>query len=152
MLPFDASFEARFWPKVDTDDPSGCWLWTAAQNGVGYGVIGRGGGENVYAHRAAYELLRGSIPDGLVLDHLCRRPLCVNPWHLEAVTQKVNVRRGYSPAARLIRAGRCSHGHPRTPENNWTRNGKTFCRPCHARWAREARRRRAIERNAARAA
>jgi hypothetical protein len=149
-MPFDASIEARFWPKVDTDNPSGCWIWTAATNGLGYGVLWLGHDRRGYAHRIAYELFRGPIPDGLDLDHLCRRPSCVYPWHLQAVTHRVNVRRGNAPSARIARSGRCSYGHLRTPTNTRTRDGKTFCRPCQARWAREARQRRAVERSLAR--
>jgi hypothetical protein len=67
-----------------------CWLWPGA--GHRYGHI-RVGGRTRLVHRVAYELLIGPIPDGLTLDHLCRTPRCVNPAHLEAVTQQENIRR-----------------------------------------------------------
>lgn len=77
--------------KVDKNGPGGCWLWTAAQDGRGYGVF------EGPAHRFAYKLLVGPIPAGLHIDHVydrgCRHKNCVNPDHLEAVTQAENNRR-----------------------------------------------------------
>lgn len=84
-------FESRFWAKVAVSD--GCWLWTGATNERGYGHIVRAG-RFVQAHRAAYELAGGEIPEGLVLDHLCREPRCVRPSHLEPVTHRENLARG----------------------------------------------------------
>lgn len=85
---------ARFFLKVAMpEDPDGCWNWTAADDGNGYGLFGVNS-RHVRAHRYAYELIRGDIPPGLVLDHLCRNPSCVNPWHLEPVPQVENIRRG----------------------------------------------------------
>lgn len=82
----------RFWEKVDkTGD---CWLWTGALVN-GYGVI-HSGTKHTFAHRVAYEMLSHPIPAGLVIDHLCRTPRCVNPAHLEPVTHTENVRRGNS--------------------------------------------------------
>lgn len=91
--------QGRFWAKVDKGPD--CWLWTGC-------VVNRYGqfktnGQQFQAHRWAWEELRGPIPDGLVLDHLCRRPLCVNPDHLEVVTQRENIRRGNSPIAAYMR-------------------------------------------------
>jgi hypothetical protein len=79
-----------------------CWLWTSSV----YLKYGRFWfqGRNVLAYKLAYELTVGSVPDGLVLDHLCRNEPCVNPGHLEPVTQRVNLLRGLgtSAAKRLI--------------------------------------------------
>ena len=85
------SISERFWEKVDKT--ATCWLWRASIRNHGYGRI-KVNGRAEQAHRVAYELLVGPIPEGLTLDHLCRVRLCVNPAHLEPVTQKVNIRRG----------------------------------------------------------
>lgn len=93
----------------------GCWLWTGALTIDGYGsVYFSPEKKGLMAHRVVYELLRGPIPDGLQIDHLCRNTRCVNPDHLEPVTQRVNVRRGHKlpddcghdPALREVRSGR----------------------------------------------
>ena len=80
----------RFWAKVDKSET--CWLWTGAKVQSGYGTINLGGRElgNAYAHRLAYEMLVGPIPDGKFLDHKCRNRLCVNPDHLQPATVKAN--------------------------------------------------------------
>lgn len=74
--------------------PDGCWHWTGAKYGNGYGAFWTGH-RNERAHRAMYELLVGAIPTGLTIDHLCSVRHCVNPAHLEPVTLAENVRRGY---------------------------------------------------------
>lgn len=63
------------------------------------------------AHRVAYEIVKGPIPKGLQIDHLCRVPACINPNHLEAVTAQVNTLRGVSPAAQQARQTHCKRGH-----------------------------------------
>ena len=83
---------SRFMAKVDTTAPGGCWLWTAHRNADGYGVF-RFDGQMGGAHRFAYRLLVGPVPEGMELDHLCRVRHCVNPDHLEVVTHAENVRR-----------------------------------------------------------
>lgn len=109
----------RFWAKVDQDGPvppdrpdlGPCWLWTAAQDTHGYGVIGILGTAVDKAHRVAYRLLVGPIPDGLELDHLCRVRHCVRPTHLEPVTHAENMRRA-AEGGRLLRGETDAHGHP----------------------------------------
>src|SRR5689334_8336917 len=89
---------SRFWVKVDKGGPLGCWIWTASINVDGYGQFivydaGRKRGLSIPAHRVAWQLVRGSIPQDLYIDHLCRTRSCVNPEHLEPVTNKVNILR-----------------------------------------------------------
>lgn len=93
----------RFWSRVDLSDPAGCWLWTGSRTRDGYPRFARtvSPGVQVYvrAHRYAWELLIGPIPDGLTLDHLtdrCDSTLCVRPAHLEPVPNAENVRRRHA--------------------------------------------------------
>jgi DNA-binding XRE family transcriptional regulator len=74
---------------VHFEPNTGCWLWAGADNGQDYGKF-----RGEYAHRASYAMARGPIPQGMHLDHLCRVPCCVNPDHLEPVTNRVNAQRG----------------------------------------------------------
>lgn len=81
----------RFWFKVARSD--GCWEWRGARNqAAGYGRFDANG-TRYLAHRYAYELLRGPIPHGMQLDHLCRNTMCVNPDHVEVVTEAEHGRR-----------------------------------------------------------
>ncbi len=100
----------RFWPKVSRT--GNCWLWLAATNKGGYGCFRDGGGRRmVLAHRWAYEALVGPISVGLQLDHLCRTPSCVNPAHLEPVTQRENLIRGIGFPGQNVRMTHCKNGH-----------------------------------------
>lgn len=83
----------RFWSKVDRRGVDECWLWLGARTGNGYGgfmVPDGGHGHLVGAHRIAYELAHGPIPDGLLVRHVCDTPLCCNPAHLLAGTHANN--------------------------------------------------------------
>lgn len=121
----------RLWRRVDKTET--CWFWTGAKAGGGYGVIVEDAPSRKMrgVHRVAYELTRGPIPDGLVVNHLCRTPACVRPDHLEAVTQAENV--AYSDRVLGIRSvlTHCPQGHEYTPENTRLRLGKwRHCRAC----------------------
>lgn len=74
---------------------NGCWIYTGAINQEGYGAI-RNGPKMASTHVTMYEHHNGPVPEGLELDHLCRIRKCCNPFHLEAVTHKENIRRGNS--------------------------------------------------------
>lgn len=119
--------EDRFWSKVDKSGE--CWVWTAGQS-HGYGCFAVKKGKTVYAHRLAYELLVGPIPNGLQIDHLCRNRRCVRPDHLEPVTRKTNILRGESPSARAARVDRCPSGHPYDEANTILYRGSRYCREC----------------------
>ena len=125
------SAEARFFPKV-VETATGCWLWTAAKDDDGYGLFsGRRGGDSIRAHIWAYEFLIGPVPNGLQLDHLCRKPACVNPYHLEPVPPRVNTLRGLAPSAVNAVKTRCKRGHPFTADNTYiTATGSRSCRVC----------------------
>lgn len=134
----------RLWRRVDKNGPipecrpdlGPCWIWLAGKSG-GYGNIYVGGKCRCRpAHVVAYEATKGPVPEGLILDHLCRNRACVNPDHLEPVTNRVNTMRGVSPAIILHHLGRCKRGHERTPENTLLRKNPSgngivnSCRIC----------------------
>lgn len=106
------TLESRLWSRVVPGNGC-CIVWTGLTTYNGYGRIRVGGKGTpmMRVHRAAYELRVGPIPEGLQIDHLCRNRRCVNPAHLEAVTQTVNILRGESPAAKQKRRTHCIHGH-----------------------------------------
>lgn len=101
----------RFWSRVDKSGD--CWLWTGCLDPNGYGKYSgrKFTGKSSLAHRIAYELVKGAIPEGLTLDHLCKVHNCVNPEHLEPVLSGVNVLRGDTIPARNRAKTHCIHGH-----------------------------------------
>lgn len=126
----------RIEPRVNKID-GGCWLWTGATNGVGYGKIGlleNGKAKYPYTHVIAYEALIGTVPDGLELDHLCRNTICCNPEHVEPVTSLENSMRGEHPNYKTARTRICKRGHGIVGDNIFRRSdGRLRCRACQHR-------------------
>jgi len=115
----------RLWERVDADGP--CWLWTGPIDPNGYGRI-HFSGRNLYVHRAVYELLVGSIPDGLECDHVCRVRRCCNPDHVEPVTHAENS--GRSPIMGAPTSTHCKRGHPFDDANTRITGKGRVCRAC----------------------
>lgn len=113
-MEFTDPWNGAFWRKVKIGARQECWPWQAGKISHGYGCF-HGEHESIeskrYAHRIAYELTRGTIPAGLVIDHLCRTKECCNPWHMEPVTQRTNVLRGIGPSAIHAQKTHCPQGH-----------------------------------------
>jgi hypothetical protein len=132
--------------------PDECWDWTGVVSYEGYGFLdrrreyGESRRQRFWVHRIAYEEAKGQIPDGFVIDHLCRNRRCVNPAHLEAVPNRVNVLRGIGITAMHARQTHCKHGHPFDAENTGrASSGGRQCKTClrerarlHRRQLREA--------------
>ncbi|GAB3776674.1 hypothetical protein GCM10027600_42800 [Nocardioides ginsengisegetis] len=108
----------------------GCWIWKGHITRYGYGQL-----RGKKAHRLVYEAMVGPIPEGLVIDHLCRNRACVNPEHMEPVTNEENLDRG----ARSPSKTTCPVGHSYTPENTYVYNGARQCRTCRREAARRYR-------------
>lgn len=122
--------EQRFWAKVDKTPE--CWLWKASVQPAGYGQFWLNG-TYIGAHRYAYQLLVGPIPDGLQVDHLCRVRACVNPGHMEVVTLSENVLRGTGISAMNARKTHCLRRHSLVGNNLiLDRRNRRCCRICKA--------------------
>lgn len=91
--------------------PNGCWEWQASKNSKGYGQFFFEGNKSGRAHRYSYIFYKGKIPQGNTIDHLCRNRICVNPDHLEAVSNRENVLRGIGISAINSRKKECVRGH-----------------------------------------
>lgn len=130
----------RFWAKVDRTNA--CWPWMKALDPQGYGRVGWGG-KVLLAHRVAYMLAVGPIPDGLQIDHRCHNEdgacpggraclhrRCVNPAHLRPTTNTQNMAGGRHPGAGALRTNFCINGHEFTAENTYTWKGQRYCREC----------------------
>ena len=134
--------------KVDNREeiPNECWLWTGQHNWAGYSIFtlmkpnGRWG--SMVAHRWLYEDYFGPVDKSLDLDHLCRNRGCVNPFHLEPVTRRINLLRGQTQTARNAARTHCPHGHAYDEENTRiTQRGTRACIACEkidskARWVK----------------
>lgn len=128
-LVLSSTVAQKFHDKYVWDEVTDCMIWIAYRNKDGYGICGTGGTRNTTAHRVSYILHFGSIPDGLHIDHLCRRRSCVNPEHLEAVTPGENARRANFTRPPITHCGRS--GHEYTSENTrMTSAGARLCLAC----------------------
>lgn len=133
-VPLGVYLDARIDKNAD-----GHWYWlgqvqtatTKRPTLGGYGFVNHWSiGKAALAHRVAYEFFVGPIPERYQIDHLCRVRLCVNPEHLEAVTQRENIRRQPNVLAQLART-HCPAGHPLEGDNLRVRGpGGRSCRTC----------------------
>jgi hypothetical protein len=120
--------QGRFYAKVEFSD--GCWNWKGAKNSRGYGSFSVAG-KTILVHRISVVLSGREIPDGLLIDHICRNKSCVNPGHLRVATFKENAE---NTAA--VEKTHCKHGHEYTPANTIRKTGFRNCRTCQARYYR----------------
>lgn len=111
---------------------SECWEWQGARWGDErrYGQI-RWNGHSTNAHRVFYEIFVGPISPNRVLDHLCRNTICVNPHHLEPVSNKENILRGIGPTAKHARQTHCKRGHLLAHDNLMKSIKGRECRACN---------------------
>lgn len=130
--------EARLLEKVERDEASGCWLWVAALSRTGYGCF-RYQGRSQQAHRVSYMLFVGQLRADQVVDHLCRNRRCVNPAHLEAVTQRENLLRGRTVTSRNASRTGCPRGHAFDSSNTYVdpSNGARKSRACRKQQRRQ---------------
>ncbi len=144
--PFEVNEGAmvRFYNKKKTDDQTGCWNWMGAIQSNGYGNF-YFAGNNILAHRFSYEAHKGRIPGDLTINHKCKNTRCVNPDHLEIMTQYENSMLGDNPMAINARKTVCINGHSLTGNHIKIINRKDGirrqCRKCAAIYQRRSRER-----------
>jgi hypothetical protein len=121
---------SRFEDKFIPEPNSGCWLWTAAISGKGYGRFGLGGKSRI-ASRVSYRIYKGDVPSRMFVCHTCDNPSCVNPDHLWLGSLTDNVR-DCAQKGRLQnqRITHCAHGHPYDAENTYRQTKGRGCRTC----------------------
>lgn len=129
----------RMASKIKLDLSSGCWIWTSATNHAGYAHYTLAPRRVVRVHRYLYEQYRGAIPKGLVLDHLCNKRNCVNPDHLEAVSQAENIKRGLRPTLihHCSKLTECKRGHKFNTENTHYSSRGRRCKVCRRKGVRK---------------
>lgn len=161
VMPKHVHNQIRFMRFTQFAGINECWNWTGSLSPGGYGQFA------VYypalpaskrtktraAHRFSYELFVGPIPEGLVIDHLCRNRACVNPTHLEPVTSRVNTHRGVTIATGNAAKTHCPNGHPYEPPHlriSYNKRGQRMrhCQTCRNEQGREYKRRKRDEVNA----
>ena len=137
-----SNLPARLTEKISQHE-SGCWNWIACRHTNGYGKLGYQG-RTWLAHRCVYTILVGDIPDGLVLDHVCRNRLCVNPSHLRPCTNRENILApgSQSPSALQAQRTACQVGHPLSGDNLYLYEGKRDCLTCRRERTRRSNERR----------
>lgn len=114
---------------ITRDALTGCHLWTGAKSTSGYGQA-HVSGVATTVHRISWTQTNGPIPAGLQLDHLCRTRNCVNPEHLELVTNRTNALRGTGITAVNAHKTDCKRGHSLTGANLVTRDNTRRCASC----------------------
>ncbi len=125
----------NFLQKITRKEDDECWEWCGRYDKNGYGKLGL-----KWAHRISYVVFVGEIPDGLEyqIDHLCKNRKCVNPKHLELVSQYENNMRSNSITAKEKRQTHCLRGHELSDENIYANRGnKRQCKQCHRIRAKE---------------
>lgn len=123
------SLFVRLMLRTRLNAETGCWNWTGNHSTAGYGRICINEAWQL-AHRMMYAQIKGPIPAGLGLDHLCRNRQCLNPSHLEPVTQTENHRRG-NAGHHNGQKTKCKHGHPLSGPNVWISiDGRRYCTTC----------------------
>lgn len=140
--PIPLTFEQRLWSKVNKSGPvpnfrpalGSCWIWTASLDPNGYGQFAvdatKASNSVRRAHRVVYEVVVGPVSEDLDLDHLCRVRACVNPSHLEPVSRRVNILRGFTLPARQVMFTHCPQGHPYDEQNTYWYGNNRKCRKC----------------------
>lgn len=125
-------YQNKFYIKVVAGH-NNCWQWTASKSKSGYGFFQAN--KLMRAHRYSYLLHKGAIPSHLVIDHICRNRLCVNPQHLRLVTNRENLLCGDTLAAKNKAKTHCKKGHEFTDKNTnfyHSRGSQTLSRECRA--------------------
>lgn len=124
-VPRDLALSADIYSRA-VEDSAGCWVWQGWKDN-GYGRI-RSKGQVYKVHRVSYEYLVHEIPDGLVIDHLCSNRSCINPYHMEPVTQAINAARvDQTPK---MNGTHCGNQHPLDIDNVYMYQGLRKCKTC----------------------
>lgn len=128
---------AKFWKYVEKTEK--CWEWKSCKNKAGYGKLGAGKNNSLYAHRFSYELHKGVLEKDKHIHHICGNTSCVNPEHLEQLSSKQHTLKGNSFCGIEARQTHCKHGHEFTLDNIWTYNGHRKCKKCSNIYQKELR-------------